>query len=43
MKDQRNQIWMAALVSLGGFLFGFDASVISGVTKYIKPEFAFTL
>ncbi|MBX2870969.1 MAG: sugar porter family MFS transporter, partial [Saprospiraceae bacterium] len=40
MKDKRNQIWIAALVSLGGFLFGFDASVISGVTKYIKPEFA---
>ncbi|NRB49874.1 MAG: sugar porter family MFS transporter [Saprospiraceae bacterium] len=40
MKDRRNQIWIAALVSLGGFLFGFDASVISGVTKYIKPEFA---
>lgn len=30
------------VVSLGGFLFGFDASVISGVTKYIKPEFQLT-
>ena len=28
------------VVSLGGFLFGFDAAVISGVIKYIKPEFA---
>ncbi len=32
-------ILIALVVSLGGFLFGFDASVISGVTKYIKPEF----
>ena len=31
--------FIAIIVSLGGFLFGFDASVISGVTKYIKPEF----
>ena len=39
---QRNTfatIFIALVVSLGGFLFGFDASVISGVTKYIKPEF----
>ena len=27
------------IVSLGGFLFGFDASVISGVLIYITPEF----
>jgi len=27
-------------VSLGGFLFGFDAAVISGVTGYIVPEFS---
>ena len=39
MKPNNKHIWTAALVSLGGFLFGFDASVISGVTKYIKPEF----
>ena len=32
-------LFVAFAVSLGGFLFGFDASVISGVTKYIKPEF----
>lgn len=29
----------ALAVSLGGFLFGFDASVISGVIRFIKPEF----
>ncbi len=35
-------ILIALIVSLGGFLFGFDASVISGVTTYIKPEFNLT-
>jgi len=29
-------------VSLGGFLFGFDASVISGVVKFIVPQFGLT-
>jgi SP family arabinose:H+ symporter-like MFS transporter len=29
----------ALLVSLGGFLMGFDASVISGVTPYLENEF----
>ena len=28
------------IVSLGGFLLGFDASVISGVVKFIEKEFA---
>ncbi|MCG8371929.1 MAG: sugar porter family MFS transporter, partial [Balneolales bacterium] len=31
--------FVALIVSLGGFLFGFDASVISGVIRYIRPEF----
>ena len=31
--------FIAAVVSLGGFLFGFDAAVISGVTSFIVPEF----
>ena len=39
MKGSSTYIWIAAVVSIGGFLFGFDASVISGVTKYVKPEF----
>ena len=30
---------IASMVSLGGFLFGFDASVISGVVPFIIPEF----
>ncbi|MEM9301760.1 MAG: sugar porter family MFS transporter [Pseudomonadota bacterium] len=35
----RNTVYLAAVVSLGGFLFGFDASVISGVVSFIVPEF----
>ena len=34
-----NALYFAAAVSLGGFLFGFDASVISGVIGFIVPEF----
>lgn len=30
---------IALVVSLGGFLFGFDASVISGVIRFIQPQF----
>lgn len=29
-------------VALGGFLMGFDASVISGVVRFIEPEFDLT-
>src|SRR5262245_11685187 len=32
----------AAIVSLGGFLFGFDASVISGVVGFVTFEFDLT-
>lgn len=32
----------ALIVALGGFLMGFDASVISGVVKFIEPEFSLT-
>ena len=35
----RSTVYLAAIVSLGGFLFGFDASVISGVVSFIVPEF----
>ncbi len=27
------------IIAIGGFLFGFDASVISGVLSFIKPQF----
>lgn len=33
---------IALIVALGGFLMGFDASVISGVVKFIEPEFQLT-
>ena len=32
-------IFIAFVVSLGGFLFGFDAGIISGVRSYAGPEF----
>ncbi len=36
----RNYVFLIALiVALGGFLMGFDASVISGVNEFIEPEF----
>ena len=33
---------VALIVALGGFLMGFDASVISGVVGFIEMEFALT-
>jgi len=35
----RKIIFIAFVVSLGGFLFGFDAGIISGVMSYAGPEF----
>jgi hypothetical protein len=35
----RYTIRVALTVALGGFLMGFDASVISGVVTFIEPEF----
>ncbi len=35
-------IFIAFVVSLGGFLFGFDAGIISGVMSYASPEFNLT-
>ena len=35
----RYTIRVALTVALGGFLMGFDASVISGVVAFIEPEF----
>ena len=43
MKEHRGYIVLISLiVALGGFLMGFDASVISGVVKFIEPEFGLT-
>lgn len=35
-------IRISLIVALGGFLMGFDASVISGVVKFIEPHFNLT-
>jgi len=35
----RYVIRVALIVALGGFLMGFDASVISGVVTFIEPQF----
>ena len=43
MKNSVFVVMMTALiVALGGLLMGFDASVISGVVKFIEPEFGLT-
>lgn len=34
-----NPFFLAFIVSLGGFLFGFDAGIISGVMTYAGPQF----
>ncbi len=35
----RKTLFIAFVVSLGGFLFGFDAGIISGVMEYAGPQF----
>jgi SP family arabinose:H+ symporter-like MFS transporter len=42
MEQNRFVIVVALIVALGGFLMGFDASVISGVNKFVEAEFALT-
>ncbi|PSR11629.1 MAG: MFS transporter [Bacteroidetes bacterium] len=42
MKNNQFVILVALVVALGGFLMGFDASVISGVNKFIEAEFGLT-
>jgi sugar porter (SP) family MFS transporter len=38
-KTDRAALGYSAVIALGGFLFGFDAAVISGVVPFITPEF----
>jgi sugar porter (SP) family MFS transporter len=40
--NRHSALYFASVVSLGGFLFGFDASVISGVISFIVPQFGLT-
>ncbi len=35
----RQLFWIAVIVSLGGFVFGFDASVISGVVGFVSRQY----
>jgi SP family arabinose:H+ symporter-like MFS transporter len=35
----KKSLFVAFVVSLGGFLFGFDAGIISGVMNFAGPEF----
>ena len=35
----KKTVFVAFVVSLGGFLFGFDAGIISGVMSFAAPEF----
>lgn len=39
MENRSYIVLVALIVALGGFLMGFDASVISGVNKFIEPHF----
>ena len=39
MSQYRYVTRVALTVAMGGFLMGFDASVISGVVTFIEPEF----
>ena len=41
-KKQNSIVLITLIVALGGLLMGFDASVISGVVKFIEPEFNLT-
>jgi len=38
--NKRYTVLVALVVAFGGFLMGFDASVISGVVGFIEPEFS---
>ncbi len=41
-KTSNFTIFLATVVSLGGFLFGFDAGIISGVMNFAGPFFDLT-
>ncbi len=39
MDNKTYTIFISFIVALGGFLFGFDAGIISGVMSFVGPEF----
>ena len=39
-KIPKRVIWLAVAGAVGGFLFGFDSSVVNGAVDAIKDEFA---
>lgn len=42
MRTKLQIVLISLIVALGGFLFGFDAGIISGVMTYAGPEFDLT-
>jgi predicted MFS family arabinose efflux permease len=40
MFQNRSVLYYTIIVSLGGFIFGFDASVISGAIGFVATEFS---
>ncbi|MBT8232633.1 MAG: sugar porter family MFS transporter [Saprospiraceae bacterium] len=42
MQTKKYILFLATIVSIGGFLFGFDAAVISGCNSFITAEFNLT-